>query len=413
MKVRAASPLYRVHQRSSSSTNTPADQFRPSSAEELDFDKARRVLFPEKPIEPGNPQLLWKVERANSLPWIGPQGEMFLGYQGRQSSPFEGTVAFLTPQRAIERTVKVRGKVSRQPVAVKDRLLVCLNDPYHLQALNPATGEVMWDVPNILGPLEVNDEQLFGRTYQQELTRIHPDSGGRMWATKTEGVPLKIHSTPRGVLAGSRVSHQTGEGRVGLFDADTGALKWQRSCYRHRFTEDDQAVYAANERGDQIEVLDPTNGETVRTLSVPGSRWLDPLYSDGDRLMAWSFGTKPLGELVAFDLESGQVAWSYDTGTVSQVIPGRNGLLYTVGESKVHCFDSKSGHPIWKGHSGHRAEMDVTPEGTVLTRDQFGNLRAFATPDVKEKALESGDTFEFEFREDEVVVGDFTLPRQD
>lgn len=411
-------PGHFVH-RAASTQDGAGDRFEPSPAPPLDFKQAVKELFPQTQTEAGNPKVDWKIEKVRSLPWIGSYGQMFMGISGNQSTPFESEVQFRNSPDQVRWTRKITGNLKRQPVGFGDRVLALLDEPFKMISLNPMNGEVEWESKNIHGPmvLDESQDQIFARTFRQEVVRINPGSGTRRWVAKPEGVPLKLESTPAGLVAGSNISHKTGESRVTLFDADTGAKRWSVPSYNCRFAVHGERVFVPaassfpSEKGNEITILDLSTGEAVGSLKTE-ARQLNPLYCDGRRLYAGRLGHSRW-DLVAFNLKTGELEWSQELGHVSQILPGEDDQVYAVGERSLYCLDPMGGHPIWKAHAGSSPQLSVQPDGTVLTLSQFGELRAFNTPDLKEKALESGETFEFEFRGDEVVIGDFALPRQE
>ena len=302
----------------------------------------------------------------------------------------------------------------------KGTVLALMDEPFYLTALDPKTGEFLWQSDNIHGPLELDwkSERLFSRTFRQEVVRLDPDSGARLWTSKPEGVPLRLQATKDGVLSGSIKSHKTGASQITMFDADTGSKRWAVDTYGGRFAASESRVYVPaattfpSDRSDEISVLEMDSGQKIGSFATK-ARALDPIFCNDDHLFVRRLSHHNYKwDLVAFDLQSGKVAWTHES-SIDRIIPGAEGQLYAVGERSVFCFDAASGHLVWKGYAGSDPELDVRPDGTVITRSQFGELRAFHTPDLRERALESEETFEFKFEEDQVTIGDFTLPRND
>lgn len=205
---------------------------------------------------------------------------------------------------------------------------------------------------------------------------------------------------------------------MGLLDHQNGEILWQRSVYAAEFATDDKHVFVAaaetfpSEIGGEILQLDLTTGTPVKTMKTE-ARKVKPLHSDGTRLFVSLLGHNSKSRLAALDLAQGKEAWSHDFGYdgVSKVVAGPEGQLYVVGGRSVYCFDETTGHPIWKGDAGNSPELTVTPDGTVITRSSFGVLRAYQTPDLREKALEQDETFEFSFDENAINIGGISVER--
>ncbi|MCA9790220.1 MAG: PQQ-binding-like beta-propeller repeat protein [Candidatus Eremiobacteraeota bacterium] len=406
---------------------TPMPPVRKAASQPVDslgssvpMDEARRQLLgqPEKKPDPLKGKLLFEMEGVRSLPWRSPAEQLVLGVVKQGLSPFEGQVESRPAHGNPLWSVQVKGKLSSQPVGYKDQVLVALADPHHLVSLDPATGAQRWDARNILAPLVLTGERLFARTYEQEVVCLNPASGGRCWTAKPPGVPLEMTTIGDKVLAGSRISYQTGEGALTVYDARTGTKKWESSAYGARFAADDRHAFLAGDREGPLRMFDLESGQEVKTFDLSG-RFFRPLLVDGDTLYLSCMRAGVSADLVAVDINTGQERWTArGKDSPDAMVKGEDGNLYVTergynGSGAVACYQP-GGEVLWRGYVGSNPKMSVYPDGTVLTLNDFGHLRAFSAPNAEEakKVAEASGPLVFDF-DDLVQVGDFELEKQE
>ena len=173
-------------------------------------------------------------------------------------------------------------------------------------------------------------------------------------------------------------------------DKETGTEVW---VYRGEYafiTEplvvDDKVIVSAQDH--MVIVLDNSTGKELYRVEMKGAVLATPLYDPGSgSLFVGSLGR----EMISFDLESGDVNWTYNPADLSTIwatpVLLDNQLIFTDKTGKIIALDPETGEDLWQNNAG-----GTVIAGVALVGDQgFLVAREDGTMSYYSSESQSGD----------------------
>ncbi len=281
-----------------------------------------------------------------------------------------------------------------QPLAVPNGPILYRPDPDTVEALDPATGDLLWSVltgDKISGPFVGSQGELFLLDRLQKpphfsLRRIEPKTGETLWRRdlpRLRARPIVTHENQVFVTSHTVPSGGT---EVQALDLETGqpSFRFQaEKVDKIQFRDDDLLMFSITPRrsGDlwDLQQRDRHTGELDWCYRAQGLVRSPAHYSpDGSRVLLFE---QPRGRLetrlLALDRESGQKAWEIRGGLGTELVFGGQGQLFfhqTEFDSKGLAFarlrraDPVTGDLLWSVEVDAPPRwLQATPEGHLVT----------------------------------------------
>jgi outer membrane protein assembly factor BamB len=267
------------------------------------------------------------------------------------------------------------------------------------------------------------DETLFVGDYEGSLHALDPASGASRWTYQADG-PIDGASAQDGTVVFS-----DGSGRLHAVDAASGEARWVveggyttslgppiadgvvywgtvdgvihgielGSCeevWSHTLpaaalsiTIADGLAFAGTSEG-MVHAISIADGREVwRPIHLLSNRPSSMPVADGLLYVASNQPPgEPVGELLAVDVESGEVRWRFRSPSGRQVTPGaiQSGVLYVASEADgLYAIDARSGETRWRSDAPF-AGTPITLAGDVLITPADGDLYGFDMADGAE-----------------------------
>jgi outer membrane protein assembly factor BamB len=186
-----------------------------------------------------------------------------------------------------------------------------------------------------------------------------------------QGPPILVNAGGRELVVAA--------GKVGVviaLDAKSGKLVWKRSVGKHNGHDNDN-LYAMRGEYDKLKtpftVYPGALGGVIAPMATDGKTVFAPVVNlsatmaSGTEKQEGAGSTN--GELVAIDVASGQVKWTYEF----QQAPAfgsttvTNDLVFTTtSDGKVHGFDTKSGRLAWQATLPAGTNAGVAIDGDMM-----------------------------------------------
>lgn len=198
--------------------------------------------------------------------------------------------------------------------------------------------------------------------YTDSLVKLNSKNGKLQWYHQVtphalydwdfQNPPILVKAKGRELAIGSGKS-----GVAIAFDAESGDVVWERKVGKHN-GHDDDGSYAMNGELDKLSlpmtVYPGSLGGVIAPASSDGETVFVPVINAPLEIVTQEERQEPgpiSGELVALDVASGKVKWSYEFP--SQPAYGFttvvNDLVFaTTGDGKVSAFDTSSGRLAWE-----------------------------------------------------------------
>ena len=268
-------------------------------------------------LEDRTGRMLWRVNilqdnGATNLPWGmaasplvvddtvvvlpgGPRGRSVVAYDRltgkRKWSSLDDKQAYSSPM-----LVMLNGR--RQILAVTGRRLV---------ALDPASGELLWDYPWVTGndinasqPLLVGDRRiLLSSAYGHGAAVIEVSEGGGRQSVRAVWENTRLKNRFSSSVIHDGFIYGLDENILTCLDAGTGDVKWKGGRYGHgQFVLASGHLVLLSEDGDLVLVraTPERHDELVRFPVLDGKTWNHPAIDNGLLLV------RNLAEMAAFDL---------------------------------------------------------------------------------------------------------------
>ncbi len=214
--------------------------------------------------------------------------------------------------------------------------------------LNMATGELLWNVVEEYGTIQVSSPAISGNaifiSLGEKMLSLDKMTGQQLWEFPSE----MSHSSPT-VANGTVFIQSMVAGTFYALDMYTGSLKWKH---------------------DQ-----PDLGGWVNP---------SPAYHNGVVFVgSWDFG------VYAFDAGTGKVLWKYETGSVvaSSLAVADGKTVITSMDGFLYVLDESNGSLLWKYYLGkYPISSPAVSRGRIFVTDDvtaggdIGTLFAFGSP---------------------------------
>ena len=260
----------------------------------------------------------------------------------------------------------------------------------YLYAFDRETGVVRWKTgvgAGVMTDLPVFERLLFGVTLGDELIALDRETGERVWSFASRAANDDFWTNSSPAVFGERVFFGGLNGVLYALNARTGQLVWKRELGSRVSTglvADEAGVYAGTADGrlhlvdretGEVEARTVTDGAPTGRLVLAGGRLLAFLgenalagYAGGLARPLWTrVGEKPwtssrpyvwdglalagngLGQVFAFRLDDGEIAWSETFGgTIRGIGAADDGLYLGTLAGDVHArpWPRRIGPPV-------------------------------------------------------------------
>jgi outer membrane protein assembly factor BamB len=291
----------------------------------------------------------------------------------RGGPELSGRVAAILPTDPITAwTFTASAPVSAEATIVNNRVYVGTASGV-LHALAADTGKELWKFATkdaITAAPAVSGGKLFLSSTDGQLYALNADTGAELWKFTAED---KISSgaivikSPGGTADWVLVNGYDGTTRV-LNGAD-GKTVW---TYK---TDDyingspavvDRRYLVFGGCDAQLHVVNLRDGTLVKKIATSAQ-----IPASIATFGAWAFCGNYANEAVAFDVEGGRVAWTYQDKTLPFFSsPAISDRLVLIGsrDKHLHAIDRQSGAGVWKFSTGGRVESSpiVFTDGVVF-----------------------------------------------
>ncbi len=377
---------------------------------------------------------LWEFDRPSQGNKISNRGVAYLNGRVFFGTPDAHMIALDAKTGKLVWDVEVADSkaygyyIATAPLAVKDKIVFGTSGdvadvPHSIEAVDPASGKLLWRYNTIPKPGEPGSE-----TWPS--AKAMAEGGGPIWLTGTYDPALNLMywgtGNPHPVLAGSvRKGANLYTCSILAMDPDTGTVKWYYQPSPHD-THDWDAVetpvlfdatvagrprklMAHASRNGYFFVLDRATGEHLLTSQFTPTDWAKGLDAKGEPISDPEKEAQPGGVLV-HAVVNGMTNWwapSYDPQTGLFYVNGQEGWSFWYsaldkdGRPEDHqggsavslresslliAMDPQTGKPRWQRESGtgRVGPGILTTAGHLLfTGDALGNLLALDPSDGK------------------------------
>ena len=265
----------------------------------------------------------------------------------------------------VKWTFKADRKVATSPAVLEDRV-VFGSDAGSLYAVDVDTGEELWKFDSGLqigsSPLVADGFVYFGN-HVGSLYALNLGTGAEVWSFKANGA---ITASP--VTVGGTVYFGTGVSNFYALDARTGLMNWQKDLRQGESWVSNHSSPAVS--GDMVyqvsvlpgssgsssfNVIDRQNGDILWSLEIDGAV-VDTLAVSGGAALVSTFGYRIDGWVHAIDLDTQQHRWVYKAEDRAKIrtSPAVSEGLVLFGDSKgrLIALDFETGELEWSFESG-------------------------------------------------------------
>ena len=250
------------------------------------------------------------------------------------------------------------GSASHAGAALDGELLFYGTQEGRLISRQSASGELVWSIDlgaSIESAPTISGGRLFVQLRNHQVFALDAATGKILWAYK-RSVPLltTLQRASRPTVWKNKLYVGFADGNVASFNVEEGIMLWERKISSgDKFIDVDMSATFFNDQlwigssSNEVHVLDPKTGRTLRTLSFTAGH--EPLRL-GDALI---FGTVT-GNLVGVN-SSGKTVMNYKVSDtqVSSVSSWKSGFVVTDVEGHVFFVDAQEGKVLWRKHLGH------------------------------------------------------------
>ena len=185
-------------------------------------------------------------------------------------------------------------------------------------ALSQDDGSEIWSKNvkgEVLSKAAIDPKTVIVKTGSGELIGLSKSSGEIVWSYRSKLPPLTIRGSSSPVLFDGQVYVTFDNGRLGVFDVNTGYLIW------------DSAISYADSNSELDNLVDSDSNPIVEGGLV--------------------YATNYQGKLNIFDIAQKRSVWSYDASSFFSPVITRGVIIIIESNSNIKSFSSKSLEESW------------------------------------------------------------------
>ena len=185
-------------------------------------------------------------------------------------------------------------------------------------ALSQDDGSEIWSQNvkgEVLSKAAIDPKTIIVKTGSGELIGLNKSSGEIVWSYRSKLPPLTIRGSSSPVLFDGQVYVTFDNGRLGVFDVNTGYLIW------------DSAISYADSNSELDNLVDSDSNPIVEGGLV--------------------YATNYQGKLNIFDIAQKRSVWSYDASSFFSPVITRGVIIIIESNSNIKSFSSKSLEESW------------------------------------------------------------------
>lgn len=223
-----------------------------------------------------------------------------------------------------------------------------------LVALNESDGTLKWrsrTSSEVVSPPQVGHGAIVVQSIDGHVAAYEPADGSRRWDYSAVVPILTLRGTSTPVVLRDVVACGFANGHVVLLDLAQGAPRW------------DQRVAVAQGQS-----------ELERLIDVDGN-----MAVSNDQLFVAGYQ----GNLVAIDIDSGQISWAKETSSFTGVGEGFGNVYVAHADGELSAVDMATSRDVWQNDSLRYREITtpVTIGNYVAVGDYAGYVHLFAQAD--------------------------------
>jgi molecular chaperone DnaK len=260
------------------------------------------------------------------------------------------------------------------PVVAGDVVIASATDPYHVQALDAATGAVRWTTPDVWAsepPVVVDDTVFVSMGYR--VAALGLADGVIRWDVEFEDA-LDLWTNQ--LLAGGLLVGGSSEGKVFAMDPATGEIRWVTAVPRGEVT-----IWSIAVVGDRVLAFDDDYYVSGMSVASGDGLWaVDAHATHPGSIAALGADAAVLvdpGELLRLDPATGAERGRFPGGSLAMLdLPGETPLLAVAGVDALRVYGA-DGAEVWSSSVPFQAlDMAAGPSTLVIT-DYEGKVAAY------------------------------------
>lgn len=228
-----------------------------------------------------------------------------------------------------------------------------------VMAINRASGDVEWRQRSddlISGAVGAGFGMVLYGTREAEVIALDQISGRELWRAT---VSSEVVSAPQS--NGRIVALQTVDGKLVALDAATGEQRWiyETTIPALTLRGSSKPVFAGNTvlagfANGMVAAVNVNNGFLLweERVAIPQGRYdIERVIDvDGDLLLAGStlFASSYQGNLMGFDVQSGQITWGLEASSYHGLAQGFGNIYYVNDESRVIALRNNTDEVVWE-----------------------------------------------------------------
>jgi len=226
-------------------------------------------------------------------------------------------------------------------------------------AVNRASGDVEWRQRSddlISGAVGAGFGMVLYGTREAEVVALDQISGRELWRAP---VSSEVVSAPQS--NGRIVALQTVDGKLVALDAATGAQRWiyETTIPALTLRGSSKPVFAGNTvlagfANGMVAAVNVNNGFLLweERVAIPQGRYdIERVIDvDGDLLLAGNtlFASSYQGNLMGFDVQSGQITWGLEASSYHGLAQGFGNIYYVNDQSHVIALRNNTDQVVWE-----------------------------------------------------------------
>ncbi len=204
----------------------------------------------------------------------------------------------------------------------------------------------------VIAPVAVSDDLIAVQTVDGRVYGLDPETGEQLWVYVSELPNLTLRGTSQPQIVSGAVIVGFATGKLVVIDAKTGLPIWEKQL----------------------------------SLSAKGRSEFDQLSDiDGDFVIANSilYVGNYQGQIAALDLFSGQIIWSQEISTYSNLFESSGQLYVCDSDGIISALDEATGKLIWSQTGLHARQLSAPAvmQDYVVVGDAEGYLHVLSKVD--------------------------------